>query len=78
VGYVWGEKDIIAGSRYSMGRGEEVWMIGYLSFETSKRRYVSISTIDGLVTDRKTREQLAEDLTKSGYRPWPTEEECCG
>ena len=69
MGYVWGEKDIIAGRRFSWGCGEEVWMIGYLSFVLSKRRYVSISTIDGLVKDRKTREQLAEELTKSGYRP---------
>ena len=66
---IWESADIVAGRRYSREGLNDTWLIGYLSNETTEKRYVSISMSDGLVTLPKTKETLAYELTENGYVP---------
>lgn len=65
---IWEAKDINPGRKYSKP-GIETWIIGYMANMHSTDRYVSISISDGMVTKPKTKEDMAEDLTTSGYLP---------
>ena len=66
--YIWEAKDIVPGQAYG-GLGKEIWIIGYLQWRESVDKYISASTSDGIVTKEKTAEQMAKDLTESGYVP---------
>lgn len=66
---IWGPNDIISGRRYSRDGLAEKWIIGCLSTAESDERYVSVSELDGMVTNPHTKEQLAAMLTENAYLP---------
>lgn len=63
----WETEDIRPGRRYSRADISEVWMIGY--DPELGEQFASVSLLDGLITDFKTRERMAKDLTENGYVP---------
>ena len=65
----WEEKDINPGRIYSKEGIDEKWIIGYLSAMDGPECYVSVSNRDGMVTDPRTKEQMAQLLTENGYLP---------
>ena len=68
--FIWEASDIKPGRKYGRADISERWMIGYLgALGGDKPRYVSVSTIDGMVTDASGREELARELTEHGYVP---------
>lgn len=66
--FIWEAKDIVGGRRYGRPGLNEVWIIGYMSDE-SVPRHVSISLSDGMVTEARTKDQLAKALSDDGYMP---------
>lgn len=66
---IWDVVDIRVGRRYAKSTSTEEWLIGYLSYSDDDVRYVSISTVDGLVTPPQTAEVLADLLTKNEMFP---------
>jgi hypothetical protein len=65
----WEAEDIIPGRRYSKPGIKEIWAIGFLAYESTQERYVSVSNQDGMVTEPKFKENFAADLTEQGYLP---------
>lgn len=66
---IWEEKDITPGRRYTKEGIGEKWIVGYLSGALGDARYVSVSDQDGMVTEPRTKEQIAQILTDNGYLP---------
>lgn len=66
----WEAKDIKAGRRIACGSGAaEQYIIGY-TVTKGEKDYCMVSLTDGLVMERKTREQLAVSLTEGSYIPY--------
>lgn len=68
--FTWESSDIVVGRKYSRLDIKEEWMIGYLpDVDSNGRRFVSISTSDGMVTEGATKVELSTSLTKNNYVP---------
>lgn len=65
----WEAEDITPGRRYSKPGIGEKWIIGYISDMNGQTRYVSVSEHDGMVTEPRTKERLAQVFTENGYMP---------
>ena len=65
----WEAEDINPGRRYSKPGIGEKWIIGYMSDVYGPARYVSVSEHDGMVTEPRTKAQVAQMLTENGYLP---------
>jgi hypothetical protein len=65
----WEPDDITPGRRYSKKGLRERWIIGYLAELDGPSRYVSVSESDGMVTQARTKEEVARMLTQHGYLP---------
>ena len=65
----WEADDIKPGRRYSKPGIGEKWILGYISDMDGPARYVSVSDQDGMVTEPRTKEQVAQVLTENGYLP---------
>lgn len=65
----WEAKDIWPGRRYSKPGIGEQWILGYISDMDGPARYISVSDRDGMATDPRTKEQIAQLLTEHGYLP---------
>lgn len=66
---IWEASDIQCGRRYSKAGIGEKWIIGYIPSMTGEARYVSVSDQDGMVTEPRAREQIAQILTENEYLP---------
>lgn len=79
---IWEEEDICMGQRFSRNNKTEVLIIGFrtpiceseketekISYPKKDQRYVSISTIDGMVSQDMTKSEYANYLTEAKYLP---------
>lgn len=67
--FIWEEKDVVVGRRYSRsGIGEQL-LIGFMASHNGPDNYVSISLNDGMVTKPRSRESMAGMLTDQEYVP---------
>lgn len=69
VKVIWDPDDIKPGRRFSKAGIKEKWSIGYISGMSAAARYVTVSDCDGMVTEPRTKEQMAQALTENGYLP---------
>ena len=68
--FVWDERDIEPGVRYSRPGIMETWMIGYHPNPAEEHRpYTSVSLSDGMVTVPYSKREMAVLLTENGYVP---------
>lgn len=67
--FIWEEKDVIPGRKYSRAGIQETWMIGYRAECESDKQYVSISLSDGMVTLPSSKEDLSITLSQLDYVP---------
>ena len=65
----WEAGDIRTGRLYGKVGAGEMWMIGYVVNVSGINGYVSVSMNDGMVTEQKTKEEMAKTLTECGYLP---------
>lgn len=68
--FIWEERDIIAGRRYTREGISEEWLIGFRAEAVLAREcWVSVSLNDGLVTDLMSKNLLSDELTRNEYVP---------
>lgn len=65
--HVWEPEDIIHGNRYTRAGIDEIWMLGYVVGRAGS--IVSVSLLDGMVTQKKTVLEMVEMLNSERYVP---------
>jgi hypothetical protein len=65
----WEESDITCGRRVSSPSGKETFLIGYAASTASQKRFVTVSLLDGMVTDLKTKLEVAKVLNDGKLIP---------
>ena len=66
---IWDEADIKCGQVVGKANKSERVTLGFLSNVFNSERFVTVSSLDGMVSNPMTKKELADSLTRYEYLP---------